>query len=354
MNSNPPLLEVRSLRKSFEASGRPFVRFVGGRPRLLQAVRDVSLSLEAGETLGLVGESGCGKSSLGRCIVGLYPPTAGEILYRGTPLHGNTGGHRTASRRIQMIFQDPYASLNPRLSVEAALTEVLRVHDLAKGKGEIRERVDQLLLTVGLSPSLKAQLPHAFSGGQRQRISIARALAVEPEIIVADEPVSALDVSIQAQIVNLFIELRERFGLAYIFIAHDLSVVRHISNRIAVMYLGQIVEMAPSKGLFREPGHPYTRSLLSAIPKPDPEHRRRVVSLEGELPDPYAPPSGCSFSTRCPIAVERCRTVMPELKEHRARREVRCHRAFELPASTTCRYQKAPTASSSTTRGRKS
>jgi len=330
MTSNPLLLEIRSLSKSFEAPGHLLARLVGGRPRLLQAVRDVSLSLEAGETLGLVGESGCGKSSLARCIAGLYPPTAGEILYRGTPLHGNPGSHRTASRRVQMIFQDPYASLNPRLSIESTLAEVLRVHHLAKESGEVRDRVDQLLLTVGLSPTLKAQLPHAFSGGQRQRISIARALAVEPEILIADEPVSALDVSIQAQIVNLFIELRERFGLAYIFIAHDLNVVRHISHRVAVMYLGQIVELAQSQELFREPGHPYTRSLLSAIPQPDPEHRTRIVSLEGELPDPYAPPPGCGFNTRCPISVEKCYTVMPELEENRVRHQVRCYRAFEL------------------------
>jgi oligopeptide transport system ATP-binding protein len=328
MSSGPPLLEIRSLTKNFEAPGRLVAWATGSRPRFLQAVRDVSLTLEAGETLGLVGESGCGKSSLARCIAGLYPPTAGEILYRGTPLHGNPGSRRTASRRVQMIFQDPYASLNPRLSIEATLAEVLRVHNLAKESRDVRDRVDQLLLTVGLSPTLKAQLPHAFSGGQRQRISLARALAVEPEIVIADEPVSALDVSIQAQIVNLFIELRERFGLAYIFIAHNLNIVRHISHRIAVMYLGQIVEVAQSQKLFEEPGHPYTRALLSAIPKPDPEHRTRIVSLEGELPDPYAPPLGCSFNTRCPISVEQCYAVMPELDEHRARHEVRCYRAF--------------------------
>jgi len=335
--SGPPLLEIRSLSKSFERPGRFLAGLTGGQPRLLQAVRDVSLSLEGGETLGLVGESGCGKSSLGRCVAGLYQPTAGAILYRGAPLHRSPGGRRARSRRVQMIFQDPYASLNPRLSIEATLAEVLRVHSPAKGQGEVRDRVDQLLLTVGLSPALKAQLPHAFSGGQRQRISIARALAVEPEIIIADEPVSALDVSIQAQIVNLFIELRERFGLAYIFIAHDLNVVRHISHRIAVMYLGQIVELAQSQELFRDPGHPYTRSLLSAIPKPDPEHRTRIVSLEGEPPDPYAPPPGCSFNTRCPIAAEKCRIVVPELKEHRPGRLVRCHRAFEAQSAIEVR-----------------
>ncbi|MBX6324068.1 MAG: ATP-binding cassette domain-containing protein [Rhodospirillaceae bacterium] len=301
----------------------------GTAPRRLQAVRDVSFTLQPGETLGIVGESGCGKSTLGRCIVGLYEPTAGTVLYRGAVLHGAGTDRRTTGRRVQMIFQDPYASLNPRLSIGRALAEVLTVHGLAKSAGERRDRVAALLSMVGLSPQLADRLPHAFSGGQRQRVSIARALAAEPEIIVADEPVSALDVSIQAQIVNLFIELRERLGLAYVFIAHDLSVVRHISHRVGVMYLGQIVELAEAGALFREPGHPYTRALLSAIPLPDPDRRTRVASLEGELPDPHDPPPGCSFNTRCPLAVDLCRRAMPELSEHRPGRFVRCHRAFE-------------------------
>jgi oligopeptide/dipeptide ABC transporter ATP-binding protein len=330
VNSEPPLLEIRSLSKNFGGAAPLFDRLSSARPRVLQAVRDVSLNLAAGETLGLVGESGCGKSTLARCIAGLYQPTAGEILYHGHPLHGKSGDRRTASRRVQMIFQDPYASLNPRLSIESTLAEVLIVHRLARSRGEIRDRVDQLLSTVGLSPKLKQQLPHAFSGGQRQRISVARALAVEPEIIIADEPISALDVSIQAQIVNLFIELRERYGLAYIFIAHDLNVVRHISHRVAVMYLGQIAELADSRDLFSNPGHPYTRSLLSAIPKPDPEQRTRAVSLEGDLPDPYAPPLGCSFSTRCPLVVEKCRALEPSLDQYSRDHYVRCHRAFDV------------------------
>jgi oligopeptide/dipeptide ABC transporter ATP-binding protein len=323
-----PLLEVRSLSKSFPARRSLAALARGEKAGVLQAVRDVSLTLAAGETLGLVGESGCGKSTLARCIAGLYNPTAGSVLYGGQPLHGGRM-HRRASRRVQMIFQDPYASLNPQLSVEQTLGEVIRVHGLAQNRGAVADRVDELLLQVGLSPEAKHQLPHAFSGGQRQRISIARALAVEPEIIIADEPVSALDVSIQAQIVNLFIELRERLGLAYLFIAHDLSVVRHISNRIAVMYLGQIVEVAAARELFRNPGHPYTRALLSAIPKPDPDRRSRAVSLEGELPDPHSPPFGCSFSTRCPLVIERCRIEPPELLEHASERDVRCHKAFD-------------------------
>ncbi len=327
--SGPALLEVRGLSKSFAAT-RPLARWMSGAgPRRLQAVRDVSFTLQPGETLGIVGESGCGKSTLGRCIVGLYEPTAGVVLYRGEVLHGAGADRRTTGRRVQMIFQDPYASLNPRLPVGRALAEVLAVHGLASGHEARRDRVAALMSMVGLSPRLADRLPHAFSGGQRQRVSIARALAAKPEIIVADEPVSALDVSIQAQIVNLFIELRERLGLAYVFIAHDLSVVRHISHRVGVMYLGQIVELAEARALFREPGHPYTRALLTAIPRPDPDHRTRAASLEGELPDPHAPPPGCSFSTRCPLATDLCRAAMPELREHRPGRLVRCHRAFE-------------------------
>jgi len=329
VNSAAPLLQVNSLVKGFPARRSLAALMRGEKPRALQAVRGVSLELATGETLGLVGESGCGKSTLGRCIAGLYRPTSGSVFYRGEPLHGRET-RRQSSRRVQMIFQDPYASLNPQLSVERTLAEVIRVHGLAKGRSAIADRVDELLLQVGLSPQAKSQLPHTFSGGQRQRISIARALAVEPEIIIADEPVSALDVSIQAQIVNLFIELRERLGLAYLFIAHDLNVVRHVSDRIAVMYLGQIVEVAATRELFRQPGHPYTRSLLSAIPKPDPDHRSHSVSLEGELPDPHFPPSGCNFNTRCPLVVERCRIESPELLEHSPARAVRCHRAFQV------------------------
>jgi oligopeptide/dipeptide ABC transporter ATP-binding protein len=324
-----PLLEIRRLSMNFPAQKDLVGWLRRNRLQPLQAVRNVSLMLHAGETLGLVGESGCGKTTLGRCVVGLYKPTGGDVLYRGEPLHGGIDPRQKA-RRVQMIFQDPYASLNPRLSVEQTLSEVVTVHELSRTPRDTTERIHRLLVTVGLSPKMKDLLPHAFSGGQRQRISIARALAVEPEIIIADEPVSALDVSIQAQIINLFIRLREEFGLAYMFIAHDLNVVRHISHRIAVMYLGQIVELASAQDLFHSPGHPYTRSLLSAIPKPDPDQRSRTVSLEGELPDPHSPPAGCSFHTRCPIAIARCRVDPPQLLEHAPTHWVRCHRAFEL------------------------
>ncbi len=331
MTTEVPLLDIQAVSMSFPAS-RSLAAWIGGaKPRELQAVREVSLQLKSGETVGLVGESGCGKSTLGRCIAGLYKPTSGQIFYRGEPLHAPENRDK-APRRVQMIFQDPYASLNPRMTIEQTLSEVLRVHKLAKGRLSVDERIDRLLTTVGLSPALKKQLPHSFSGGQRQRISIGRALAVEPEIIIADEPVSALDVSIQAQIINLFVRLREEFRLAYLFIAHDLNVVRHVSHRVAVMYLGQIVELAPSRELFRNPGHPYTHALLSAIPKPDPDQRSRAISLEGELPDPHSPPPGCSFHTRCPIAITRCTIEPPQLLEHAPSRWVRCHRAFEIRA----------------------
>src|SRR5262249_18304090 len=248
--------------------------------------------------------------------------------YRGEPI-ALGGSRHEMSRRIQMIFQDPYASLNPRMTVHQTLAEAVRVHRLCPGRGGIGERGGLFMRAGRLPPRQRHELPKAFSGGQRQRVSIARALAVEPEIIIADEPVSALDVSIQAQILNLFIKLREEFGLSYLFIAHDLMVVRHISHRIAVMYLGQIVEIAESQALFREPGHPYTRALLAAIPEPDPERRSKRGSIQGELPDPHDPPHGCSFSSRCPLATEHCRAVAPGLSEVRPGRWVRCHRAFE-------------------------
>lgn len=333
MSDTTSLLEARSLTMQF-AARRSLANLVARTPRrTLTAVRDLSLTLRRGETLGLVGESGCGKSTLGRCIAGLHTPSSGEILYRGAAI-GPEVSRRALSRRIQMIFQDPYASLNPRMTVHQTLAEVLTVHRLCQGRGEIEDRVDELMCLVGLPRRLRHELPKAFSGGQRQRISIARALAVKPEIIVADEPVSALDVSIQAQIVNLFVKLRDELGLAYLFIAHDLTVVRHISHRIAVMYLGQIVEIADAAELFRRPGHPYTRALLSAIPQPDPDRRTEAASIDGELPDPYAPPAGCGFSTRCPLAVARCRTTAPSLAEIEPGRWVRCYRAFEAETGT--------------------
>jgi oligopeptide/dipeptide ABC transporter ATP-binding protein len=328
MSAAVPLLEVEGLSKVFRVNRRTRL----ARHADMFALRDVALTLQAGEALGLVGESGCGKTTLGRCIVGLEEPTAGVIRYRGTPLAAMAPAER--SRRVQMIFQDPYASLNPRLTVRQTLSEVLTVHGICRAHGEREDRIDQLLLQVGLSPEQKRELPHAFSGGQRQRISIARALALEPEIIVADEPVSALDVSIQAQIINLFDKLRDELRITYLFISHDLNVVRHISARIAVMYLGQIVELADAEAIFGRPAHPYTRALLSAIQQPDPEHRTRVASLEGELPDPLNPPPGCSFSSRCPVAVPFCTTTAPQFEEVGNARRARCFRADEMLGGT--------------------
>ncbi|MEZ0167831.1 ABC transporter ATP-binding protein [Microvirga sp. TS319] len=328
--SGAPILELKGISKSFKSKTSIAGLLTGRGTRVLRAVRDVSLTLRAGETLGIVGESGCGKSTLGRCITGFYKPDEGEVLYAGRPFL-ETGTRLERSRAIQMIFQDPYSSLNPRMTLAQALDEVLLVHGLRKGAGERSSRVDELMDTVGLSPALKHRLPHALSGGQRQRFSIARALAVEPRILVADEPVSALDASVQAQIINLFVELRERLGLAYIFIAHDLDVVRYVSQRIGVMYLGQIVELADADSIFESPGHPYTRGLLSAIPEANPEHRREAASIEGDLPDPLSPPPGCSFSTRCPMAVETCRSAAPPARLI-AGHVVRCHRGEEVAA----------------------
>jgi oligopeptide/dipeptide ABC transporter ATP-binding protein len=325
MTAPVPLLEVRKLRKTF-AKPRSFADLLMRRQAVaVQAVRDVSFAVRRGETLGLVGESGCGKSTLGRCIAGLHAPSAGEIRFHGQPIGGRN--RKSRGRGIQMIFQDPYASLNPRMSVAQMLGEALRVHGL-RGRGEIADRVDELLAMTGLAAELKHQLPHAFSGGQRQRISIARALAVEPELIIADEPVSALDVSIQAQIINLFERLGRELGLTYLFVAHDLNVVRHISDRIAVMYLGEIVELADPDAIFEAPQHPYTRALLSAIPQPDPTRRTTAASLEGELPDPASPPAGCGFSGRCPVALPDCHRRHPDLIR-RGDRLARCVRAFE-------------------------
>lgn len=324
-----PLLDIRNLSKSF-GEDRSLLQVATGKPaRVLQAVRNVSLSVKPGETLGVVGESGCGKSTLGRCIAGLYDPSAGEVLWQGKPLTA-IGDRKAASRQIQMIFQDPYSSLNPRMTVEQTLAEVLKAHGLVDGGKARAERVDELLLTVGLPPRLKDRLPHALSGGQRQRVSIARALAVQPQLIVADEPVSALDASVQAQIINLFEELRDRFGIAFVFIAHDLNVVRHISHRIAVMYLGEVVELSEADALFDAQRHPYTKALLSAIPWPDPERRTAAAGLEGELPDPLNPPAGCSFSTRCAWVEEACRARHPDLDPYSNGHLVRCRRMHEI------------------------
>ncbi|MEO5760384.1 MAG: ABC transporter ATP-binding protein [Mesorhizobium sp.] len=325
----PPLLEVRGLCKSF-GQGRSLGQALTGRSgNVLRAVRDVSFAVRPGEILGVVGESGCGKSTLGRCIAGLHAPSSGEILWQGRPLAA-MGGRRTASRLIQMIFQDPYSSLNPRMTVGQTIEEVLVAHRLHGGGATRAARVDELLATVGLSPRHKERLPHAMSGGQRQRVSIARALAVEPRLIIADEPVSALDASVQAQIINLFEELRDRFGIAFIFIAHDLNVVRHISDRVAVMYLGEVMETTRADALFETPRHPYTRALLSAIPWPDPDRRTTVTSLEGELPDPLHPPAGCSFSSRCAWAQARCHSQRPPIEPYAEAHDVRCLRMHEI------------------------
>jgi oligopeptide transport system ATP-binding protein len=322
------LLDIKDLQVYFPiTAGLIFQRKVAD----VRAVDGVTFSVKRGETLGLVGESGCGKSTTGKAILQLERPTGGTINFDGTDLTRIKGGNmRRMRRRMQMICQDPYASLNPRMSVGSIVSEPLTIHKLAKGKDK-KERVQQLLQTVGLNPYFANRFPHEFSGGQRQRIGIARALAVEPDFIVADEPVSALDVSIQAQIINLMEDLQEQFGLTYLFIAHDLSVVRHISDRVAVMYLGHIMELTDRDSIFENPLHPYTKALLSAVPIPDPkvERSRERIILLGDVPSPLAPPPGCVFHTRCPIAIDECRTTIPEWRNvgtADAEHWVWCHR----------------------------
>jgi oligopeptide transport system ATP-binding protein len=321
------LINVQNLKMYFPVtSGLLFQRKIAD----VKAVDDISFFVKKGETLGLVGESGCGKSTTGRAILQLYKPTAGSVNFGGTELTKlGTGDMRRMRRRMQMIFQDPYASLNPRMSIGAIIGEPLQIHGLAKGGKARKERIQDLMRVVGLNPYYANRYPHEFSGGQRQRIGIARALAVEPDFIVADEPVSALDVSIQAQIINLMEDLQNQFGLTYLFIAHDLSVVRHISDRVGVMYLGKMMEMADRNELYDNPLHPYTKALLSAVPVPDPsvERKRERIILTGDVPSPLFPPRGCVFHTRCPIAIEECRTTLPEWRNMGSEHYVACHRA---------------------------
>ena len=319
------LLEVRNLVKHF-----PVATGFRGATLSVKAVDGVSFTLKRGETLGLVGESGCGKTTTGRCVLQLERPTSGEVVFEGIELTKLPESKlRDMRRRMQVIFQDPYSSLNPRMTVGQILTEPLKVHGLIKDKAKQQARVRELLSQVGLLPQHARRYPHQMSGGQRQRVGIARALAMEPSLIVCDEPVSALDVSIQAQIVNLLEDLQKRLGLTYLFIAHDLSVVRHISDRVVVMYLGKVVEIADRRSLYEEPLHPYTKALLSAVPIPDPRleaHRERTV-LRGEVPSALKPPAGCVFHPRCPIAVERCSAEIPLLREIRPGHFAACHLA---------------------------
>ena len=319
------LLEVKNLKVHFPVRHGLFTR----AREFVKAVDDVSFSIAPGETLGLVGESGCGKTTLGRAIVKLVEPTAGSVLLEGEDLARLSGAQLRARRRnVQMIFQDPFGSLNPRMTLTDVIGEALDIHDLADSPSARQKRIAELLQAVGLDAGYAQRYPHEFSGGQRQRIGIARALAVEPKLIVCDEPVSALDVSVQAQIINLLQDLQQAQGLAYLFIAHDLAVVEHISQRVMVMYLGKIVELAEAKEIIRAPKHPYTQALISAVPEVDPDTKRKRIVLPGDVPSPIHPPSGCRFHPRCPVAeLPRCGVEAPELRELGARHAAACHLA---------------------------
>ena len=324
-----PILRVRDLKVHFPVtSGIVFQRQVGS----VKAVDGVSFDIQPGETLGLVGESGCGKSTAGRAILQLQRATSGQVYFGETDLTKIRGGAlRSMRRQVQIVFQDPYASLNPRMTVGSIIGEPIKVHNLRQGQVAIRQRIEELLELVGLHPYFINRYPHEFSGGQRQRIGIARALAVEPQFVVCDEPVSALDVSIQAQVLNLLQELQKKLGLTYLFIAHSLAVVKHISDRVAVMYLGKIVELAPSRQLYKRPLHPYTQALLSAAPLPNPrvEKKRQRILLEGDVPSPLHPPSGCRFHTRCPIAITRCIEEEPPMIDYGDGHQAACWRIDE-------------------------
>ena len=324
-DTNRTLVEVRHLKQYFDIS----VGLFSSKP--LKAVDDVSFNIRRGETLGLVGESGCGKTTVGRSLLHLYQPTDGEILFDGKPVktHQEVNEFR---KKATMVFQDPYSSLNPRMTVSDIIGEPLDIHKMYQNKTERHERILELMAQVGLNSEHAARYAHEFSGGQRQRIGIARALALNPEFIVCDEPVSALDVSIQAQVINMFDELQEQMGLTYLFIAHDILVVRHISDRIAVMYLGKMVELADAKEIYERPLHPYTRSLMSAVPQPDPKIARanKRIVLKGDIPSPLNAPSGCPFRTRCPHATAACAEAMPDFKEVAPGHFAACHRISEL------------------------
>ncbi|PWT82016.1 MAG: peptide ABC transporter substrate-binding protein [Acidobacteria bacterium] len=323
--TNGDLVEVRELVKHFP---------IDGSDDVVRAVDGVSFSILRGETLGLVGESGCGKSTVGRCLLRLIEPTSGEVSFEGrNVLSMRKSELRELRREMQIVFQDPYASLNPRMKVGNIVAEPLIIHGIGS-KTERRDRVADLLKRVGLDPAYSNRYPHEFSGGQRQRIGVARTLALKPKLIVADEPVSALDVSVQAQVVNLLQDLQQEFGLTYLFISHGLAVVEHISNRVAVMYLGRIVEIASAAELYAQPLHPYTQALLSAIPVPDPKRKRKRVVLQGDVPTPINPPSGCRFRTRCPIAIDDCRRIDPELREVSPGHSVACIRVPGWQTST--------------------
>jgi oligopeptide transport system ATP-binding protein len=319
-----PFIQIKDITKNFPIMGGLFSREVAS----VKAVQQVSLDIKEGETLGLVGESGCGKSTLGRCIIRLIEPTSGQIILDGKDVTHTKGEELRALRRqMQIIFQDPYASLNPRMTVGSIISEPLEIHKLFDSRNDRLDRVKQLIELVGLRPEHINRYPHEFSGGQRQRIGIARALAVNPKFIVCDEPVSALDVSIQAQVINLLMDLQQKLGLTYLFIAHDLKVVEHISNRVAVMYLGKVVELAEAEELYRHPSHPYTRALLSAIPVPDPRAKETRIILTGDVPSPINPPSGCHFHPRCPDMIEECKGTCPSLRSTRPEHITACIRA---------------------------
>ncbi len=324
MAKDDNLVQVENLKMYFPVLAGVFRKKVAD----VRAIDGVSFYVKRGETLGLVGESGCGKTTTGRCIMRIYPLTEGKIIFDGTDItHFSVNDLRKIRRNMQMTFQDPYASLNPRMTAGDIIGEPMVVHNLAKGN-ELREQVAELLSLVGLEPRMIVRYPHEFSGGQRQRIGIARALAVRPHLIIGDEPVSALDVSIQAQIITLLMRLREELHLTYVFIAHDLSVVRHISDRVAVMYLGRIAEITDSDELYNNPLHPYTQALLSAVPIPDPvvDRQRKRILLTGDVPSPINPPSGCNFHPRCRMAIDICKEQVPELREMGSEHQVACHR----------------------------